>query len=282
MCDPTRLKVQPASRTAGDQPEPIRLNSAAFWTSVSEPICQSVSRPGCLPVSCLVSFSNQSVNLPTPRLALAQSPLLSATGMLFVVVCRGTKLGCGGSWRSSLLHFTSPCPLLGKQICAIIGSGLMWLWLWVILSSGSCSACCPPPWRSERSHTRQTSDRAASGKPWPNYCNPSDCFNLLHNMFSVTGHTHHVVSSSSSDHRPEDSAAATHVAWPGMVGPGHFPPPPYYSERGLPGGGQGRVVAGGCWEESPEQAVTTLFLETLFLLAARYGQGGRAWRLHKK
>lgn len=48
------------------------------------------------------------------------------------------------------------------------------------------------------------------------------------------------------------------------------------------GGGQGRVVAGGCWEESPEQAVTTLFLETLFLLAARYGQGGRAWRLHKK
>lgn len=67
------------------------------------------------------------------------------------------------------------------------------------------------------------------------YCNPSDCFNLLHNMFSVTGHAQHVVSSSSSDHRPEHSAAATHVAWPGMVGPGHFPPPPYYSERGLPG-----------------------------------------------
>lgn len=67
------------------------------------------------------------------------------------------------------------------------------------------------------------------------YCNPSDCFNLLHNMFSVTGHAQHVVSSSSSDHRPEDSAAATHVAWPGMVGPGHFPPPPYHSERGLPG-----------------------------------------------
>lgn len=42
------------------------------------------------------------------------------------------------------------------------------------------------------------------------------------------------------------------------------------------------MVAGGCWEESPEQAVTTLFLETLFLLAARYVQGGRAGRLHKK
>lgn len=42
------------------------------------------------------------------------------------------------------------------------------------------------------------------------------------------------------------------------------------------------MVAGGCWEGSPEKAVTTLFLETLFLLAARYVQGGRAGRLLRK
>lgn len=154
------------------------------------------------------------------------------------VVSPSFHLSLPSSWQANQRnHRLWPVVALALGYSQRSGSGTALALPW------RCSAAPfrPPPWRSERSHARQTSDRAASGKPWPNYCNPSDCFNLLHNMFSVTGHAQHVVSSSSSDHRPEDSAAATHVAWPGMVGPGHFPPPPPLLLRARAAGVVGRV-----------------------------------------
>lgn len=62
-------------------------------------------------------------------------------------------------------------------------------------------------------------------------------------------------------------------------GPGWWdqatPTAPYHSERRL--AGVPRVVAGGCWEESPEQAVTTLFSGNLVSLDCplRPGRQGR-------
>lgn len=132
------------------------------------------------------------------------------------------------AWRPSLLHFTSRLPPLGRQISEILGPGLLWLWLF-------SAPALLGPWRSERSHTRQTSDRAASGKPWPNYCSPGDCFNLLHNIVQ-RDRAHHITSC-------PRAAAITAPKIPPLPhtwhGPGWWdqatPTAPCHSERRLPG-----------------------------------------------
>lgn len=187
----TRLKVQPARRTRRRPTRTNPPNSVAFWTSVIE------SQPADLPISTVnhpVRQSRKSTSQPaTPYLALPQSNPRPSPPRCpgWREIRRSSKLGCGGSWPSSLLHFTSPYPLLGKHASEIFAGSFVALTLALprpLFSCVCCSVLCDP-WRSERSHPRQTSDRAASGKPWPNYGDLSDCFNLLHNMFSVTGRT---------------------------------------------------------------------------------------------
>lgn len=86
--DPTRLKVQPASRTTGDQPERNPLNSIAFWTSVSDP--QRAGMSAGLSAGLSISSVNhpvsqsrksisQPVNLPTHTPSQASLPGLPAS-----------------------------------------------------------------------------------------------------------------------------------------------------------------------------------------------------------
>lgn len=201
---------------------------------MSQSVNLSMAQPVSQPVSqFLKSISQHST--PCPRAASVPAPLPPRGLLLAVPLSRAVEvLGGRLSFISPLLSlFLARKPAKPSHLaCCGSGSGLF-------SASGSCSApLLPTPGDPSEATPGRHQIGQLRGNLGLTCCNPSDCFNMLHNMFSVTGHAQHVVSSSSSDHRPEDSAAATHVAWPGMVGPGHFPPPPYYSERGLPGVGR--------------------------------------------
>lgn len=142
---------------------------------------------------------------------------------------RGTGLGCGGG-LGGRLSFISPLVSLlladksaKSSVPACCGSGYSQLPLLL------------GPWRSERSHTRQTSDRAASGKPWPNYCSPGDCFNLLHNIVQ-RDRAHHITSCPRAAVITAPKIPPLPHTW---HGPGWWdqatPTAPYHSERRLPG-----------------------------------------------